>query len=249
MAGRWVRIPRPDPRARVRLYCIPHAGGGASTFRTWPGDLPAGIEVRSVQLPGREDRIAETPFRDAPAAAVALADAIGGELSGSWALFGHSMGALIGFELLRELRRRDVAGPARFFVSGHRAPQFPDSFESIHELPDAEFLDALDSRYSAVPPAVRESEELLELLLPGLRADVAVCDTYVHERGEPLECPIDALGGTDDPAVSRESLEAWHEQTSGPFRVTMLEGDHFYLQTRQAELLRIVGEALRPSIG
>jgi medium-chain acyl-[acyl-carrier-protein] hydrolase len=229
----------------VRLYCVPHAGGGASAFRAWGAALP-GVEVRSVQLPGREDRIGEPALRSAAEIAGPLADALqdDGAPSGRWALFGHSMGALVGFEVLRELRRRGTPGPVHFFASGHRAPQLPDPDPPMHALSDDEFLDALDERYGGVPAAVRESDELLELLLPGLRADVSVCDTYEHVEEEPLDCPLTALGGERDRGVRREELEAWREQTRGEFRLEMFAGGHFYLQERETDVLRAVARAL-----
>jgi len=243
MAPPWIRCPRPIAGARVRLYCIPHAGGGASAFRTWTTALP-GVEVRPVQLPGREDRIGEPPLRTAHEITGPLTDALQTDLSGEWALFGHSMGALVGFEVLRELRRRGAAEPVHFFASGHRAPHLPDPDPPMHALPDAEFLDALDERYGGVPAAVRESEELLELLLPGLRADVAVCDTYVHHPEAPLDCALTALGGESDGGVGRDELEAWREQTRGAFRLEMFPGDHFYLQQRPEDVLGVISAAL-----
>jgi surfactin synthase thioesterase subunit len=119
-----------------------------------------------------------------------------------------------------------------------------DAGSPLHQLPDPEFLDALDERYGGVPAAARASEELMELLLPGLRADVSVCDTYVHRPGEPLDCPISAYGGTEDPAVAREDLEAWKVQTNGPLALRMFPGDHFFLQARQADVLGAIAAAL-----
>lgn len=246
MAGAWIKRPRPAPQARVRLYCIPQAGSGASAFRTWPSGLGPGVEVRAVQLPGREERLGEPPLGAVPEVVGPLADALEAELAAPWALFGHSMGALLGFELLRELRRRGAPSAAHFFASGHRAPQLPDPLPPIHDLPEAAFLDEMDRRYGGVPAAVRASRELLDLLLPGLRADVAVCDTYAHAPDEPLGCPISAFGGTEDRTVSRADLEAWSRQTSRAFEVEMFPGDHFFLQTRQPELLRTVSARLEP---
>lgn len=240
----WIRCIKPRPDARIRLYCIPHAGGGASAYRTWQDGLPSIVEVRAVQLPGRENRLMETPFSSATEAAKALADVVEPELSGTWALFGHSMGALVGYELLRELARRGATLPGRFFASAFRAPQVANPDEPIHELPDAEFLDELNRRYDAVPAAARESEELLELILPGLRADTTVCDVYRHEGGEPLSVPISALGGERDTIVRPELLEAWADRTSAGFDLTLFPGDHFYLQADEKALLELISKRL-----
>ena len=241
----WLKVPRPDPHARLRLFCIPHAGGGAATFRLWQENLPAGVEVAAVQLPGREERLMEEPFSAIEPIVEVLAGELEPHLGLPYAIFGHSMGSLIGFELLRELRRRGLPGARHLFTSAHRAPQLPDRFPPIHHLPDEEFLHEVDTRYGAVPAAARADAELMELLLPGLRADVTVCDTYTYRDDAPLECAISTFGGEGDHQVNREELEAWGEQTRGPFSFTLFSGDHFFLQTEQEALLRTVSEGLQ----
>jgi medium-chain acyl-[acyl-carrier-protein] hydrolase len=237
MNASWIKCRRPNPGARVRLFCIAHAGCGASAFRTWADDLPGEIEVRAVQLPGREDRVMEAAFRDALAAARAVAEVIAESLDGPFALFGHSMGALVAFEVLRELRRRGVRAPEHLFASSHRGPHIAIDYEPFHELPDDAFVEEMNRRYDSVPAAARGSAELMELLLPGLRADIAVCDTYAFADEPPLGCAITAYGGTDDDQVSRADLDAWREHTTGGFEVRQFPGDHFYLQPAQRELL------------
>lgn len=242
----WIRCPKPRPAARMRLYCIPHAGGGAGTYRSWSDGLPETVEQRSVQLPGREDRLKDTPLHSVVPLARALADALVPELDRPWALFGHSMGALVGFELLRELRRRGAPAATHLFASAFRAPQLPLAVPPIHELSDEAFIEEVDRRYDAVPAIVRENQELMALMLPGLRADVAVCDGYEHVQGEPLACPITAFGGEQDRHVSRKELEGWSEQTSGAFTLRMFPGDHFFLQSAQAELLAVISASMDP---
>ena len=240
----WIKCRKPDPNARVRLFCLAHAGGGASTFRTWSDDLPAGIEVRAIQLPGREDRVMEEPFQSAHFAAEAVADVIGGDLDRPWAVFGHSMGSLVGFELVRELRRRGAPDPVAVLASGHRGPHLPLTYEPFHELPDDAFVDEMNRRYDSVPAAARESAELMELLLPGLRADIAVCDTYAYQEEEPLPSPLVAYGGESDDQVSRDDLEAWSRHTASAFELKLFPGDHFYLQPAQRELLADIAQRL-----
>ena len=239
-----LRCPKPRPDARIRLYCIPYAGGGASVYREWQDKLPSIVEVQSIQLPGRENRLMEEPFSDAREAARALADVIEPDLDRTFAVFGHSMGALIGFELLRELEARGANPPAHFFASAFRAPQVENPDSALHELPDAELLDELDRRYDAIPAAARESEELLDLIMPGIRADTSVCDGYSYVEGAKLSCPISVLGGKADAIVKPELLEPWSEQTSAGFEFDLFEGDHFYLQPRQDEVLALVSKRL-----
>ena len=245
-AKAWFKPLRRVTGARTRLLCIPFAGGGAWTFRPWPAKLPDDCDVLGVQLPGREDRLGDDPFTHLGPLVSALADAALPVLSDGtpYAVFGHSMGALIAYELQRELARRGAPLAGQLFVSGYRAPDLPAPYPPIHELADGEFVDEVARLYDAIPPAAREHEELMELLLPGLRADISVCDTYAHVEGEPLPCPIHVFGGEGDHHVSRADLEAWGALSAGRVEVTMLPGDHFFITTSLDELLGSVSAEL-----
>ena len=240
---RWIVRPRPSPRARLRLFCLPHAGAGASVFRGWADALPPEVEVCPVQLPGRENRVAEPAFDRLPPLVEALADAVEPLLSLPFALFGHSNGALIGFELARTLRARGRPGPVHLFASGRRAPDLPADRPSIHHLPEPEFLADLQE-LGGIPPQVLEHPELLAVLLPTLRADVAIHETYEFPEQAPLACPLTAYGGLSDLKVSREQLQGWGRHTAGPFVMRLFPGGHFYLQEQRAELLRTLSADL-----
>jgi medium-chain acyl-[acyl-carrier-protein] hydrolase len=235
--ARWITRPRPVPRAELRLFCIAHAGGGASAFRGWADALPAEVEVCPVQLPGRENRVAEPGFDRLAPLVQTLADVFESFRSAPFALFGHSNGALIGFELARELRARGRPGPVHLFASGRRAPDLPSDRPITHHLPDDEFLAELQT-LGGLPQQLLEHRELLELLLPTLRADVAIHETYEFREQAPLDCPITAYGGLSDPRVSREQLQAWRRHTSGPFLARLFPGGHFYLQDDRPAFLR-----------
>jgi medium-chain acyl-[acyl-carrier-protein] hydrolase len=226
----WIAYLAPKPSARVRLYCFPYAGGGASTFRRWGAELPVDLEVRPVQPPGREGRIGEPAYRMVEplveALAAALPDDPGEGLP--FALFGHSMGALIGYELARLLRRQARPEPSRLLISAHRAPQQPPREDPIHDLPEPEFRQRL-RELNGTPEAVLEHPELMELLGPLLRADFALNETYVQAPDEPLDCPITAFGGDADPDVTVDDLRLWQECTRGPFQLHLYRGDHFFL--------------------
>ncbi|HST60443.1 MAG TPA: thioesterase domain-containing protein [Longimicrobium sp.] len=240
---RWITRPRPLPRARLRLFLLPHAGGGASAFRGWADVLPADVEVCPVQLPGRENRIAETPFDRVEPLTEALADALDGYLDRPFALFGHSNGALMAFELSRLLRARGRPGPAHLFASGRRAPDLPADSDPIHQLPEAEFLGEL-ARLGGLPQPLLEHRELLELMVPLLRADVAIHETYQFTEQAPLDCPITGYGGLADPKVSREQLEGWGRHGAPPFTMRLFPGGHFYLQDDRAATLRTLSSDL-----
>jgi medium-chain acyl-[acyl-carrier-protein] hydrolase len=239
----WLGRPAPNPEAALRLFCFPYAGGTSLIYRAWPKLLPRAIEVCAVQLPGRGERLSEPAYTNIADLVRALADALLLRLDKPFALFGHSMGALISFELARELRRRAAPPPLHLFVSGRRAPQIERSRPPTYDLPDEEFLLDL-RRLNGTPLEVLEHPELMRLLLPLLRADFAVCQTYVYSPEPPLDCPITAFGGLHDGGVPREHVEAWREQTAAAFSVRMLPGDHFFLRTQQHPLLDILSRRL-----
>jgi medium-chain acyl-[acyl-carrier-protein] hydrolase len=227
---RWLAYREVNPRARLRLFCFPYAGGGASAYRGWAASLPADVEVCPVQLPGRESRLREPAFDRPELLVAAVADALATHLDLPFAFFGHSMGAMLSFELARELRRRGSAPPLHLFVSGRRAPQVPSREEDIHDLPEPEFLAKL-RELNGTPEEVLQHTELMRLLIPVLRADFTVNETYVFRPEEPLDLGISAFGGLGDQEVTREDISGWSEHARGPFRLRMLPGDHFFLHS------------------
>ena len=240
----WIAFRKPNPQARLRLFCFPYAGTGAAIFRTWPDGLPAHVEVCPVQFPGRGTRLMETPFTRLLSLVQALALALVPLLNKPFALFGHSLGALVGFELARQLRRQFGVQPVRLFVSAARAPQIPPRHRPIHALPEDEFLQEL-RHLNGTPGEVLEHAELMQIMLPILRADFAVYETYAYSPEPPLTCCISGLGGLQDQRVSRGDLDAWREQTNAFFSLRMLPGDHFFVNTAQPLLLQVLSQELR----
>ena len=228
----------------MRLFCLPPAGSGASPFRAWARALPDGIELCPIQLPGREERLTERPYDRLAPLVDALAGALRDHLDRPFALFGHSMGALLAFELARALRRDGAGLPLlHLFVSGYRAPHLPDPDPPLHPLPGPAFWDEV-RRLNGTPTVVLDNAELRRLVEPTLRADFAVHETYAHEPGEPLACPISVFGGLDDQEVSRGQLEEWRRHARGPFILRMLPGDHFFIHPSRDALLRAIAEDL-----
>jgi len=238
----WVIRSKPNPQAVLRLFCFPYAGSSAIIFRPWT-DLPAAIEVCSVELPGRGTRFAETPFTRLDPLVEAIAIALLPYLDNPFAFFGHSMGALISFELARFLHIKQSLNPAHIFVSAYRAPQIPDPDPPIHTLPKSAFLEEL-RRLNGTPKAILENSELMQLILPILRADFAVLETYVYATGLPLNCPIAVFGGLQDSEVTSADLEAWQCQTNVAFSLQMLPGDHFFVHSERSLLLQKLSEKL-----
>jgi medium-chain acyl-[acyl-carrier-protein] hydrolase len=175
----------------------------------------------------------------------ALVETLQPHLDIPFAVFGHSLGALIGFEVIRCLREQENTGPFHLFVSAYRAPQLSAREPKIHHLPDNDFLKAVHSRYNSVPQAVLDDPEFMELLLPALKADFKISETYVYVAGKPLDCPVTAFGGAEDGVATEEDLAAWRHQTINSFELRMLPGGHFFLETGQSVILDAISRELK----
>jgi medium-chain acyl-[acyl-carrier-protein] hydrolase len=239
---RWISFRKPDPKTQLRLFCFPYAGAGALIFRKWSDGLPPDIEVCPIQLPGRGTRLTEPPFTQLSCLVEALAPALVPLLDKPFAFFGHSLGALIGFELAREMRRQYGVHPVRLFVSAGRAPQIPHRAAPIHTLPDNQFLAEL-RRLNGTPRELLDHEELMAVMLPILRADFALYETYLYSTEPSLNCPISVFGGLQDRRVKDSDLEEWRSQTSASFSLRMFPGDHFFL--KEPLLLQALSQELQ----
>jgi medium-chain acyl-[acyl-carrier-protein] hydrolase len=231
---------KPNPRARLRLFCFPYSGGAARAYRDWQ-TLPPEIDVCAIELPGRGNRLREAPLNKMSPAVEVVGKEIISLLDRPYAFFGHSMGAIMGFEVARLLRRCGKRGPTHLFVSGHKAPQIPKPERCTYNLPDAELIEELQ-RLNGTPREVLEHPDIMQLMLPLLRADFECIQTYSYKHEPPLDCPITVFGGLSDPFISRETLEQWREQTTAGFSLRMFPGDHFFLNKEQADLLRVLAQ-------
>ena len=245
--NQWVTFPKLRPQAKLRLFCFPYAGGSTMIFRPWINVLPESVEACLIQLPGRGPRLMEAPFTRLLPLAEAIAENILPYCDKPFATFGHSMGAMLSFEVVRYLRDRYRVEPAQVFVSGRRAPHVSKTDRPTHNLPDAELIEEL-KRIKGTPQEVLDNAELVQMILPILRADFEVCQTYEYGPGEPFSCPIVGFGGLEDDEETRESMEAWGEQTTGPFSLRMLPGDHFFLHSSERMLLHILCRELQQLI-
>lgn len=235
----WIICPRPNPQAQVRLFCLPYAGGGAWSFRSWANELPTAIEVCAIELPGRGARMPEQPLTTLEDVLRSLLAALVPYLDKPFALFGHSMGGLLSFELARWLRRDYQLIPTHLLISGRRAPQIPNRDRPIHNLPEPQLLEKL-RELNGTPDSILQNQELMQLVLPSLRADFAVIENYIYDPEPPLDCPIAVFGGLQDFTATPEALEAWRAQTSQTFTRHMFPGDHFFLHSAQAQLLALL---------
>ena len=242
----WLPGYKENPGARMRLFCFPYAGGNAASFRPWASLLPSSVHVTPVQPPGRGERLAEPPFKQLPDMIEALGPTLLPFLNKPFAFFGHSMGALIGFELTRWLRRTKNPMPVHLLVSGRRAPQFAEEELPSYDLPEGEFIERL-RELNGTPQEVLDHPELMQLMLPLLRADFEVCETYQLKVEPALNTPLAVFGGVGDTEAPPERLEPWREHTTSSFSLHMFRGDHFFIHSAQDEITRMITRILTSS--
>lgn len=245
-AGPWVVD---DGRAEdfgspPRLFCFAHAGGGPSFYRRWGAFLRPENAVRRVLLPGRESRLEEPPFRHIADLVDPLCAALEPQLDRPYALFGHSMGAVIAYEVARRVCGAGATGPRCLIVSGRKAPGLPANRPPLSALPDDELVSAV-ARLGGMPPEVLSEPDLISALLPALRADYELTETYKPlPGGGRLDCPVIAYLGTSDPDVEYTQMLEWQQVTTGEFTMRVFHGGHFYLKGARPDVLHAVREDL-----
>jgi medium-chain acyl-[acyl-carrier-protein] hydrolase len=225
------------------MFCLPHAAGSPATFGQWSAKLGAEIEVWGIHLPGRGNRLLDPPIDRLQPLVEALGEAIVPFLEKRFVFYGHSMGTLVSFELVRWLRRHNYPQPTHLFVSSRAAPHIPRRKKTLHDLLDTELLEEL-AQFNGTPKEILENPELMKLLLPAIRADFAVLETYVYTPDALFSFPITVFGSFEDPDITADDLGSWSEHTTGPCVVRMLPGDHFFIQTAQPTLLGMIRQEL-----
>ncbi len=242
-AGKWLTYRRESAHPRLRLFCFPFGGGGASAYSAWQAAMPAGVEVCPVQPPGRENRFVEPAITRMPAMVAAATEVLAPYLDLPFALFGHSVGAMTVFELARELRRQGMSRPEWLFVSGHPAVHLPRRRPLVSGLGRPQFIRSMRVDFG-VDPALLDNPDLMDIVYPTLRADYELVETYAYRDEPPLDVPLTAFGGTVDPETTEPELEAWRRHSSGPFRSLVLPGNHMFVNTARAALVAEVAQDL-----
>ncbi|MFE8599304.1 thioesterase domain-containing protein [Archangium violaceum] len=235
----WFPTRQPNPNARLRVFCFPFAGGGASVYNGWGSSLPAGVELVSVQLPGRERRIMEAPFRQIPPLLDALEPVLAPLLDKPFVFFGYSMGTRVALALTQRWQSRGAPLPLGMVVAAAGAPH--RARESRDDLNDAAFIELL-RKYEGTPAEVFAHKELLDMVMPMLRADFSIADSVLPAL--PVRCPITAFGSHTDSHVPMPELERWSELTTSDFRSRHFPGTHFFLRTAREQLLAALREEL-----
>lgn len=231
----WLICPPGGPR-RLRLYCFPYSGGNAAAFVPWQREIDPAIELCAVQLPGRGARFREPPCTSFGALMEALGDVLEAQQVEPFAFYGHSLGALIAFELARHCRRRELPLPAHLIVSGCNAPPLREKSRRLHELPDDQLIERLRD-YNGTPREILDNRELMHLLLPTVRADFALGADYHYEDEPPLDIPLTALSGRQDAHVRDDGLRGWQRQTCAAYREHWFEGGHFFINEVRPQVL------------
>lgn len=242
-ASRWFLRPQNSNNAKLRLFCFPYAGGSPHIFSPWSKLLPSDIELCPVLMPGRGSRISEEPIREISRAVSVLADKIADLSDLPFAFFGHSLGATIAFELVNYLEKEKGISPVYLFVSGRSAPQTLQKSAKTYHLSDEEFVESV-KQLGGTPQGLLENQELLELILPTLKADFQMVQNYSYTPDEPIKCPVFAFGGTADNFIARENIEAWGDLTEKEFAACFLEGDHFFVNRQGKAITEIIVEKL-----
>lgn len=241
--NRWVTCPQPNPQAKLRLFCLPYAGGNAMVFRTWANHLPSTIEVCPLELPGRGRQMTLPPHTQMQPLVREIAENINPYLDKPFAIFGHSMGGLVSFELTRLLKSNYNLTPLHLFISARNAPQVPPTRRPIYNLPDAEFWQEI-LKYNGTPDNLMENKDIIELFLPIIRADFTVLDTYIYSPQPAFDFPLTVFAGLEDKSFANYELEAWQEHTTADFCLQMFQGDHFFLRSHEKLLLKTIAEKL-----
>ena len=243
--NRWVSERNRVEGSRIRLFCLPHAGSGAAAFNSWKRIFPSLVEVCPILLPGRETRLDEASYSDCDLLIRDMTDALSNWFDKPYAIFGHSMGALLAFEMAQTVRSRGLREPRYLFLSGRIAPHLAQAQRPIHQLPHDELIAELEARYGGLPREILQDPEMLEIFLPILRTDLTLIETHCYRERPRLRCPIMVSAGVHDVTVSNESLAAWRIHTVERVEVHWFSGGHFYLTgDSRASLLEKIAEKM-----
>ncbi|WP_052692082.1 thioesterase II family protein [Teredinibacter purpureus] len=245
---RWLPRLGDKPNAKVRLYCFSHAGGGASVYYPWNSYFSDAVEVCPVQLPGREERLGEPLIDDFENLIGSLLPIIASSIDRPYAIYGHSLGACIGYEIAKRLYTEYALSPLCYFGGAHRSPCKPYYYPSVRGLPNAE-LTKMVTRFNGLPQAFLDSQEMMDLMLPVLRSDLFLCESYRYVPSLPLPSDIIVFSGQFDRNVTADKLSSWKNHSTKEVTFISLDGDHFFLKTHKNNVLEVVQSTCESLLG
>jgi surfactin synthase thioesterase subunit len=231
----WI-VRKPDSSERFRLYCFSYAGGSANSFTEWQKTILPSVSICAIQLPGRGGRFHEQPYSDLPTLVEAISEAIQSAGDVPFAFFGHSLGGLLAFEVSRYNARHGKPLPKHLFISGCHAARYRTESNKMHSLDDESLIERMKG-YGGTPPEILAHRELMELLLPVIRADFALVENYTYKRQDLLSMPITVLAGTRDECDSVEQVSGWEKETTSDCNVKWFDGGHFFIRSHQQEVI------------
>ena len=240
----WLHGMQKDSDVDFRLFCFSYAGGGASTYLRWRAHISKSTDICAVQPPGREGRISESPISDLKILISNIADVITPHTNIPYAFFGHCNGALISYELFRELRRRGVTLPEHMFISSFRSPERVNINKVLNDLPESEFLSLLRT-YGGIPDSILNDKEIIQSLMPTLRADFSLHENYRYTEEEKINCPLTIYGGLKDNIVPRKELVGWRDMTSAGAKIKLFPGGHFFIDSHTKSVVKSINSELQ----
>lgn len=238
----WFVRPQPKLAPAVRLICLPYAGGSAATYVPWSPLLPADVELIALQPPGRGSRMADAPHTQMESLVAELMSVFAKITDRPYVIFGHSLGSRVGFEVTLQCQLKGLPLPAHFIASGSRAPYLAKRELPIYELPDAQFMEEL-RQLDGTPEEVLNNSELMQWLLPLLRADFRIADLHRSSRTQ-LQCPLTVLAGSEDETIKPEDVEAWRDLAAGECEIHWVTGGHFFVERNREWVLERVNAVL-----
>ena len=242
--SKWFLLPKPNHNARLRLFCLPFAGGSADIYKSWESQLHESIELVAIQLPGRGARFIESPIAEMDLLVEELWRELKLYTNKPYALFGHSLGAKVGFALMQHIRKEGGLLPLHFFASASVAPHLPSRPPLLHQQNDQMLVESL-REYGGTPEEVLDNDELMALLFPVLRADFYLAETYFASIGDPLDVGLSTFGGESDDKVLASDLTAWAEHFAGDQAVLKLfSGGHFFIESHTDDLIAQINSVL-----
>ena len=242
-----IYFPKIKPNASLRLFCFPYAGGSSATYMPWSNLLPPDVELAVIQMPGRGARLAETPYQTMNELVQDLLAAFEGVRHKPFIFYGHSMGARVAYELMLKLYRFHYHLPVHFIASGSVAPFVPREEQTYH-LPDDQFIEKL-ATLNGTPKEVLANPELMQLMLPALRADFKIIDTYCNKNKLVTPTRLTVLAGDQDNEVEQEELEGWFQLFESNTGINWISGDHFFVDKNRDDTLNVVNRVIQSHIG